>query len=711
MLDELVALEGRFQCRKLLGEGSQGRTWLATEIATNRDVAIKELRYIEDFKQLELFEREAEVLKSLDVPFVPKLYECVMPEGGTHTCYLVQEFIPHPSLSEVLKDRGAMDESTVLCIMASVAQILYALENHYTPPIIHRDIKPSNILYSDSGDVWLIDFGAVANPQKAPGGSTIAGTFGYMAPEQLQGMAGIEADYYALGATALHLLTGVSPATMESKTFALQFDDVIAQKAPETSTACRELLHILLAPRAQERPRSATELMGMIQNVREGEPPRAEHRVGWRDKVRNFFDRLRSNPEKWPTCIGHVEQCSTVFDGQKSVYVFEYHYSVDGLSFAGFIPFDDKDMVYLGAEAHPKDASVAVGECVVSYRRNDPCECVLLPQTIYLAENLSAKQEKMQADKEWFRHERTYIEDWILYWRKTNDAFEDYGYLEAMGIIFLDWMGIPAKMWYAIKKLQYGFKSVTESKNWKEFWRTSWLKPFEKDGAPDYTKAQLWLALLSKYKIMGSDAISKTIDSLEALLQCHQPSIHQEQYWKERSLALFRHARNKTSDPQNSGRVWRDFYTLLWDLVEKISEFFAILRPLPGVIFDCGHNFLLCNTTGESYRLSAELYQMDFDTLYIYIKETIQELVKDMPTPSGFVIQAKTPVKDAIQAYREMNREGDLYLVKGTTQRMAISDPRELVYLMEKHIGALRTLVAKGGPLQAFVEQIASSAS
>ena len=82
MWEEASALDGRYQCRKLLGEGTQGRTWLATEIATNRDVALKELKFLEDFKQLELFEREAKVLKSIDVPFVPKLYECIMPKDG-----------------------------------------------------------------------------------------------------------------------------------------------------------------------------------------------------------------------------------------------------------------------------------------------------------------------------------------------------------------------------------------------------------------------------------------------------------------------------------------------------------------------------------------------------------------------------------------------------------------------------------------------------
>ena len=392
------SIQGRYQCRKLLGEGTQGRTWLATEIATNRDVAIKELKYLEDFKQLELFEREAEVLKSIDVPSVPKLYECILPENGAQTCYLVQQYIPYPSLLDVLAPDKPMSEGRVLNIMASVAQILYALENHYTPPIIHRDIKPSNILYSDSGEVWLIDFGAVANPQKASGGSTIAGTFGYMAPEQLQGSACIQSDYYALGATALHLLTGVSPATMDAKMFEIQFDDVLTQKAPKTSVECREFLHILLSPQVANRPQNAVELMGAIQNVCQGRSPKAGNRAGLERLEWNLFDRIfKFAPGRWPTCRGRIVQLTTVTDPRTGAVhdVFEVHYTLDARSYAGFVDIKAPDITFEPEENRALDALEVVGECVVSYCPGEPQTCILLPQKIYLSRKLWKKMERV----------------------------------------------------------------------------------------------------------------------------------------------------------------------------------------------------------------------------------------------------------------------------------------------------------------------------
>ena len=70
---EILNLDYRYI--KLLGEGASGLTWLAKDRKTALDVAIKELKFVEDFKLLELFEREAEVLQSIQVDGVPKFYK------------------------------------------------------------------------------------------------------------------------------------------------------------------------------------------------------------------------------------------------------------------------------------------------------------------------------------------------------------------------------------------------------------------------------------------------------------------------------------------------------------------------------------------------------------------------------------------------------------------------------------------------------------
>src|SRR5262249_24875756 len=74
-----------------------------------------------------------------------------------------------------------------------------------------RDLKPSNVIRRPDGSFVFIDFGAVRDKMKPEGGSTVVGTFGYMAPEQFQGRAMPASDVYAVGTTALAMLTGREP--------------------------------------------------------------------------------------------------------------------------------------------------------------------------------------------------------------------------------------------------------------------------------------------------------------------------------------------------------------------------------------------------------------------------------------------------------------------------------------------------------------------
>ena len=87
---------------RLLGEGANGKTWLARTKRTGALVAIKEMKLsvMEDIKAFELFKREAETLKSLDVPGVPHFYESIFPERADETCYRVQAYVSFPSAVE-----------------------------------------------------------------------------------------------------------------------------------------------------------------------------------------------------------------------------------------------------------------------------------------------------------------------------------------------------------------------------------------------------------------------------------------------------------------------------------------------------------------------------------------------------------------------------------------------------------------------------------
>ena len=265
----ILAVDYRYV--KLLGEGANGRTWLAKDRRNGLDVAIKELKFVDDFKAFDLFQREAETLKTVNVIGVPKFIANIT-DGMTS--YIVQEYIPYPSLDNLLDQKHVFNEEEIYTILDEVSKILFALQTRYVPAIIHRDVKPGNILYrrakgNESAKVWLIDFGAVDNAHKQTSGSTIAGTFGYCAPEQLQGEVSPRVDFYGLGTTALHLLTGVFPYEIPVELFQLQFHPVIEAKAPHTTKPLIDLLDSLLASNPEDRPQDATKLREAILHAQE----------------------------------------------------------------------------------------------------------------------------------------------------------------------------------------------------------------------------------------------------------------------------------------------------------------------------------------------------------------------------------------------------------------------------------------------------------
>src|SRR5262249_4681932 len=139
----------------------------------------------------------------LSHPLLPRYVEH-FEEGGA--LYLVMEKIEGESVA-ALRRRGPLSEAQVIRFLKDVANALAYLHGQ-SPPLIHRDVKPSNIVLRSDGAFVLVDFGAVQVRAKGEKGSTVVGTFGYMAPEQLQARASPATDVYAVGATAVAMLTG-----------------------------------------------------------------------------------------------------------------------------------------------------------------------------------------------------------------------------------------------------------------------------------------------------------------------------------------------------------------------------------------------------------------------------------------------------------------------------------------------------------------------
>ena len=256
------SLQGAYQFIREIGHGSQATLFLAKRLADERNVVIKQLNIgsVKTWKEYELFQREAAVLKSLNIDGVAKFYDAIDSLDSDPPCsYIVQEYIEGASLADMIKSGHRLKVHDVYEIILQLLTILSQLHS-MEPPVIHRDIKPSNIMISPGKDgsfkVTLIDFGAVANPQVQSGGSTVAGTFGYMPPEQLTGKPVPASDIYALAAVAVELFTGKSPAILPTKDFRIIFEPDMEQMQPELLNTLRKMLE----PNVNERLTDITQI-------------------------------------------------------------------------------------------------------------------------------------------------------------------------------------------------------------------------------------------------------------------------------------------------------------------------------------------------------------------------------------------------------------------------------------------------------------------
>ncbi len=233
---------------KQIGHGAQGKVYLGERCSDGKKVAIKQLNIesVKNWKEYELFQREAEVLSKLDINGVARFYdafECLDAQPP-YSC-IVQEYIDGSSLADIKRSGKRLKVSQVYEIVKKLLELLRHLHLN-DPPVIHRDIKPSNIMIKQNGDnaldVYLIDFGAVANPQVQSGGSTVAGTFGYMPPEQLMGRPVASSDIYALAAVAVEMLTGIAPSDLPQKDFRLIFEPQMHAFPPQVVNTLRCML-------------------------------------------------------------------------------------------------------------------------------------------------------------------------------------------------------------------------------------------------------------------------------------------------------------------------------------------------------------------------------------------------------------------------------------------------------------------------------------
>ncbi|MDF2977960.1 MAG: serine/threonine protein kinase [Actinomycetospora sp.] len=209
---ELVA--ERYRVLTRVGQGAMGVVWRAEDERLRREVALKQVWLpagaddaARDQAHRRVF-REARMIARLHHPHAITVFDVVEHDGRP---WLVMEYLPSRSLSEVLVGDGPLDPDRTARVGRQVAEALAAA---HEAGIVHRDVKPGNVLLADDGRAKVTDFGIARAVDDVTITSTgmMAGTPAYLAPEVARGAdADFRSDVYSLGSTLYAALEGAPP--------------------------------------------------------------------------------------------------------------------------------------------------------------------------------------------------------------------------------------------------------------------------------------------------------------------------------------------------------------------------------------------------------------------------------------------------------------------------------------------------------------------
>jgi serine/threonine protein kinase len=264
-----TTLANRYLIQNVIGVGGMGAVYRARDLHfpnVVKLVAVKEMinQARDDLVRSTIvrnFEREANLLATLDHPAIPRIYDYF---SHNDRSYLILEYINGKDLEAVLSETdNFLPEERVVQWGIELCDVLSYLHNHKPEQIIFRDMKPSNVMINQHGHVVLIDFG-IAKPFQGNQRGTMIGTEGYSPPEQYRGEAGYLADIYALGATMHHLLTRRDPRLEPPFSFAERpIRQINAAVSPETENAINKALMY----ETKDRFQSAEEMKDALLNV------------------------------------------------------------------------------------------------------------------------------------------------------------------------------------------------------------------------------------------------------------------------------------------------------------------------------------------------------------------------------------------------------------------------------------------------------------
>jgi serine/threonine-protein kinase len=206
--DERI-LDGRYELRGIIGEGSFGRVYRGRDRRLARPVAVKVIKpwWAADGASIERFQHEAQLLARVNDPGIVQIYDFGHTSSGP---YYVAELVEGQSLEERLH-RGPIPIEEAVRI---AEQLCGALGSAHSQGVVHCDVKPANVLLDDRGRVKVGDFGVArfGETRAAASSALFGGTPRYMSPEQARGLSVTAAsDVYSAGVVLYEMLAGRPP--------------------------------------------------------------------------------------------------------------------------------------------------------------------------------------------------------------------------------------------------------------------------------------------------------------------------------------------------------------------------------------------------------------------------------------------------------------------------------------------------------------------
>jgi serine/threonine-protein kinase len=262
---------GRYEILQALGRGSMGLVYKALDPKINRLLAIKTIRFSDEFDEdviheiKERFFREAEIAGQLSHPSIVTIHD--MGEDQDLT-YMAMEYLEGDNLEKFIGKKNLLPLRKVLYVAATVAD---ALEFAHRADVIHRDIKPANIMLLRSGGVKVTDFGiakAISSSRTRTG--VILGTPNYMSPEQIMGQKiDPRSDIFSLGVVFYQLLAGELPFQGDNLSSLLyQITQVkhppLRNLNPRIPLACEQIMDKALAKNLDERFQTAGQMAKLL---------------------------------------------------------------------------------------------------------------------------------------------------------------------------------------------------------------------------------------------------------------------------------------------------------------------------------------------------------------------------------------------------------------------------------------------------------------